>query len=573
MNLDAFTLSALVDELLDEVAGGRVQDVIDVDEATLGLEIYAGHARRYLLLNASAQAPRVLLAPDKLRRGLPQPTTLGLLLRRHVEGGRLTHVFQPLWERVIVLELDGAEGPISIICELMDRRSNLLLVADGRILDCLRRVGPQENRVRVSLPNHPYVPPPPQVGKITPDAADAAAIAALLAAAAETKKKAHQALSAGVFGISPLVGREIVFRAAGDSELPAHRADAEQVAAALRELTTPLLARQWQPGIAERDGRVTAFSVYPLRHLAGWRPVESVSQALAAYYAAPVGIEAYDAAKAPVRAALVEARAKVEARLQSLRRSLKDTAELEALRQSGELILAYQYTFVPGQTELRAAYEVDAPEIVIALDTALTPLENAQRYFDRYNRAKRALDDVPALVRAAEAELATLAQLGTDLDLAASWPDIDDAQQALAKLGHWKGEPPARAGGGKSGPLRLVTGDGFVVWVGRNSRQNEAVTFDKAGPADLWLHARGIPGAHVVIRGDGRAIPDAVVDYAAGLAAYYSAAQGEAAVPVDVTLRKHVRRIPGAGPGMVSYRGETTRTAAPRPAETIRQAP
>ncbi len=570
MNLDAFTLSALVDELLDEIAGGRVQDVIDVDDSTIGLEIYAGHARRYLLLNASAQTPRVLLAPDKLRRGLPQPTTLGLLLRRHVEGGRLTHVYQPPWERVIVLELDGAEGPISIICELMDRRSNLLLVADGRILDCLRRVGPHENRVRVSLPNHPYVPPPPQVGKLTPDAADEAAVAVLLARAGEAKKKAHQALSAGVFGVSPLVGREIVFRAAGDSELPAQAADPARITAALRELTTPLLARQWQPGVAEREGRVTAFSVYPLRHVVGWRPAESVSQALGAYYSAPVGIEAYDAAKAPVRAALTEARAKVEARLQSLRRSLKDTAELEALRQSGELILAYQYTLAPGQTELRAAYEVDAPELVIALDTTLTPLENAQRCFDRYNRAKRALDDVPALVDAAEAELATLAQLGTDLDLAASWPDIDDAQQALSKLGHWKGEPPARAGGGKTGPLRLVTGDGFVVWVGRNSRQNESVTFDKAGPADLWLHARGVPGAHVVIRGDGRTIPDAVVDYAAGLAAFYSASQGEAAVPVDVTLRKHVRRIAGAGPGMVTYRQETTRIVAPRPAEVTR---
>ena len=563
MNLDAFTVSALVDELLDSVAGGRIQDVLDVDEHTIGLEIYAGHARHYLLLNASPQSPRIHLAPGKLRRGLPQPTTLGLLLRRHLEGGHITHVYQPPWERILVIEVEGAEGPLSLIGELMERRSNLLLVADGRILDCLRRVGPQENRVRVSLPNHPYVPPPAQTGKITPDQADEAVISGLLDAAELAGRKAHQALSGGIFGISPLLGREIIFRAEGDSEVAAGRAHADRIADELRALTTPLLARRWNPGISEQDGRVTAFSVFPLTWLPGWHPVESVSAALSAYYSAPVGIEAYDAAKLPLRDALKEARAKVEARLQSLRRSLKDTTELDALRQSGELILAYQYTLVPGQDTLRAAYEVEGPELVIALDAKLTPLENAQRYFDRYNRGKRALDDVPGLVQAAETELATLAQLVTDLDLAASWPDIDDVQQAVAALGYWRGAAPKRAGGGKSAPLRLVTDDGFVLWVGRNSRQNELVTFGKAASTDLWLHARGIPGAHVIIRSDGRTVPEAVLSLAAGLAAYYSAAQHEAAVPVDVTLRKHVRRISGAGPGMVSYRNETTRLAAP----------
>jgi predicted ribosome quality control (RQC) complex YloA/Tae2 family protein len=562
MNLDAFTIAALADELLDTIVGGRVQDVLDVDETSIGLEIYGNHARHYLLLNASAQSPRIHLVPDKLRRGLPQPTTLGLLLRRYVEGGRVTHVHQPPWERVLVIEIEGPEGALAIVGELMDRRSNLLLVSDGRILDCVRRIGPHENRVRVSLPNHPYVPPPPQAGKVEPGAVDASVLAGFFADAAP--RKAHQVLSGRVFGISPLLGREILFRAAGDSEQPAAHADPSRVAEILHDLSTPLLARRWQPGVCEQDGRVTAFSVYPITALPGWRPVESVSAALSAFYNAPTGIEAYEAAKAPVRAALAEAVGKVESKLNSLKRSLKDTAELEALRQSGELLLAYQYTLTPGQSELRAAYEVEGNELRIAIDPNLTALENAQRYFDRYNRAKRALEDVPALVAATEAELATLAQLGTDCDLAANWPDIDDVQQALDKLGYWRGTAPARAGGGRSGPLRVVSVDGFVVWVGRNSRQNENVTFDKAGPADWWLHARGVPGAHVVIKADGRTVPDGVFEQAAGLAAAYSAARGEARVVVDVTLRKYVKRIAGGGLGMVTYRNETTRTVKPQ---------
>lgn len=563
MNFDAFTISALVDELLDTVAGGRIQDVLDVDETSIGLEIYAGHTRHYLLLSASAQNPRIHLVPEKLRRGLPQPTPLGLLLRRHAEGGRIGHVYQPLWERVLVIEIESPEGPLSIIGELMERRSNLLLVSEGRILDCLRRVGAHENRMRVSLPNQPYVPPPPQTGKLPPDEVDADALESMLADPAAATKKAHQLLSSRVLGISPLLGREIVFRAMGESELPACQLNAKRAADSLREITASLLARRWQPGVCEQDRRVTAFSVYPVTALPGWQPIEGVSAALSAYYSAPTGIEAYEAAKTPVRAALAEAVSKTENKLNNLRRSLKDTVEMEMLRQSGELLLAYQYTLAPGQTELCAAYEVGGPELRIAIDTALTPLENAQRYFDRYGRAKRALDDVPTLVAAAEAELATLMQLGTDCDLAANWPDIDDVQQALDKLGYWRGPAPARAGGGRSGPLRIVTPDGFVLWAGRNSRQNESVTFDKASPADWWLHARGVPGAHVIIKADGRAIPDAVFERAAALAAYYSAGRREAQVTVDVTLRKYVKRIAGAGPGMVTYRNETTRTTAP----------
>ncbi len=195
----------------------------------------------------------------------------------------------------------------------------------------------------------------------------------------------------------------------------------------------------------------------------------------------------------------------------------------------------------------------------------MSPVENAQRYFDRYNRAKRAMDDVPRLVKETKNELAYLAQLEIDLELATNWPEIDEAQQALQAKGHWRGKPAKRMGGsGKSAPLRVVTENNFVIWVGRNSRQNEAVTFDKGRDQDLWLHARDVPGAHVIIKYDGRQIPATIIEQAASLAAYYSANRGEGSVPVDVTRCKYVRKLKGAGPGMVTYRNEETRMAAPR---------
>ncbi len=564
MNLDVFTLSALTDEFRALLVGGRIQDSIDVDETGLGLEIYAQHQRRYLYMSADPMTPRVHLIAEKLRRGLPQPKPIGLLFRRYVEGGILADVQQPDWERILHLMVQGPEGDVTIIVEPMERRSNVLLVKDGTILDSIRRVGPQDNRVRVSLPAHEYVPPPPQTGKLDPSDLTLDDLYGILDQNTDSKLQMQRLLSRRLLGMSSLLAREIVFRASGSISQKAVDSDAETLLDALHQVIEPLLARQWQPGIAENENGIEAFSVYPLESIAGWRPVETVSEAMASYYGAILGEGAYEAAKGPVRAAIVEAQAKLSAKLASLQRSLTDESERDTLRQSGELILAYQYTITSGQTELRAQYDPEGPELVIPLDPTLKPVENAQRYFSRYDKAKRALDDVPELIEQTQTELNYLAALAHDVDNAASWPDIDEVQQALQAQGYWRGKRAGRIGGGQRGPERYTTGDGFVLWIGHNSRQNESVTFDKGGGADLWLHARDVPGAHVVIKFDGRPIPEPVIERAAEIAAFFSPRRDESRVLVDVTQCKYVKKIKGAGPGMVTYRNETTRTVKPK---------
>lgn len=565
MYLDAFTLSALVDEFLDVLVGGRVQDSIDTDATGIGLEIYANHRRRYLYLSADHQTPRLHLVDEKLRRGVTTPRQIGLLFRRYVEGGTIAHVSQPAWERIVHIDVDGPEGVVTVIVEPMERRSNILLVQNGVILDCMRRVGPEENRHRLSLPNHTYTPPPPQTGKLDPLRLSAEDFQGLFSQNEDPRLPTQRLLTARLLGVSPLLAKEIVHRAGGLPNEKTDDADPARLYAAVQELAALLSARDWQPGIATaEDGTVEAFSVYPLRSVAAWQPVETVSGALTAFYGAPIGDEAYASAKGPVHAAISEAQARLGAKLASLEQALTDESERDMLRQSGELILAYQYTLAQGQTELRAQYDPTGPELVVALDPALTPLENAQRYFTRYDKAKRALDDVPHLVEETRNELTFLAQLDADLKLAASWPDIDDVQQALQARGHWRGRRAGRIGGGRPGPLKLVTPDGYVIWIGRNSRQNEIVTFEKGSGEDLWLHVHDAAGAHVIIKFDGRPIPEDVVTQAAEIAAYYSASRDEARALVDVTQRKYVKKIKGAGPGMVTYRNETTRTVVPR---------
>ncbi len=563
MNLDAFTISALVDEFMDVLVGGRIQDSINVDHTAIGLEIYADHQRRYLYMSADHQTPRVHLVADKLRRGINVPKQIGLLFRRFVEGGIVTHVSQPPWERILQIDVQGPEGDVTIIIEPMERRSNILLVQNGIILDCMRRVGPEDNRYRLSLPGHEYVPPPPQTGRLEPTKVTLEDIYGLIEQNSDPKQQMQRLLSGRILGMSPLLAREITYRASGAINTKADDCDPDTIYEATRAVIDPLANREWQPGIVESDEGVEAFSVYPLTSMADWQPVDGVSEAMAAYYGAPVGEDAYNAAKVPVDKAIEEAIGRLQGKLASLESSLKDESEREQLRKSGELILAYQYAVQKGQQELRAQYEVDEPELVIALDNQLTPLENAQRYFSRYDKAKRALEDVPRLVRETKDEINFLSQLKMDLELAANWPDIDEVQQALQSKGYWRGKRAGKVGGGKSAPMRIVTPDNFVIWLGRNSRQNETVTFDKGGSADLWLHARDVPGAHVVIKFDGRRIPEPVIEQAATIAAYYSANRNEASVIVDVTECKYVKKIKGAGPGMVTYRNETTRTVAP----------
>lgn len=567
MYLDYFTLAALVDEFQSLLPRGRIQEVLDVDATGLGLEIYAQRRRHWLYLSADPGQPRLYLAPERLRRGPERPSPLGLLLRRYVRGGRVERISQPAWERVVVLHVAGPQGEVQLIVEPMERRSNILLVRDGVILDCVRRVHPGENRMRSSLPAHPYQAPPPQRGKHDPLQITPQDLGRLLAEDAGRNRSTQRFLSGKLLGVSPLLAREAVHRSSAPADQAASDARPDDLCQALRSLLGPLAARQWQPGLAGDEDNPRAFSVYPLRCEPDWRPVDTVNEALVAWFLARRGQDSYRAAKEPVAAGLDEARLRLEARAKSLQRSLTDDEERERLRQSGELLLAYQYALAPDQRELRAQYEPEGPELVIQLDSARSPLENAQRYFARYEKAKRALQDVPKLLRRTRSQLRSLEQLSCDLDLADSRPEIEEVQAALQSMGLWRGGRKVRPAGRRSSALRLLTPEGFVIRVGRNSRQNEEVTFERASGSDLWLHARGVPGAHVIVSHDGRAIPDEVLERAAGLAAWFSPQRQEGSVAVDVTARRHVRRIRGAGPGMVSYRNERTLRVRPRSPE------
>ena len=561
MYVDAVTTAAVAAELNDKILGGRVQAVIEVDEYSIGFEIYA-RQRYYLLASIDPKAARCHLVPEKLRRGVEHSSTLGLLLRKYLGGARLDAITQPPWERILHLDFSGDNGDTRLIVETMDKRSNILLTAEGDILDALKRVGPDQNRYRVMLPGKPYVPPPAQ-DKMLPEQVRANHLDAFLQENPDIP--AWRTLVNNIAGVSPLFAHEVICRASEDAESPAFDVAGEVVFDSFFKMIADVDNGKWSLCVAkapDREGYV-AFAAYTLTHLEHIELRESISVAMTDYFGAPVGMEAYSAGKDTVKYQLEEALDRVRRKLASLERQSASTEQIEELRKKGELIYAYATQIKPKQTSFEAQYDPEGPMLSIELDSTLNIINNAKRYFERYEKAKRAHEDVPRLVKAAQQEVGYLEQLATDLSLAESWPEIDEVREALQEGGYWRG---ARTRGPKSGKpgIRRITVDGFVILVGRNAAQNHTLVTERSAPQDIWLHARNTPGSHVIIKNDGRPIPDAVIQRAAELAAYYSAGRGNTNVEVDVTERRYVRLIKGGRPGQVIYKNERTITVRPK---------
>lgn len=558
MYLDYLTTAALADELRSRLPGARVQDVLQADALTVQLELYAGR-RWYLTLTADGRREGLRLSEAKGRRGEGPPTPLLLALRARVAGARLAEVAQPAFERLLDFRFDaGTPAPARLVAELMGRLANVILLDEnGLVVAAARWVTPAMTSARVILPGRPYAPPPAPAKRVPAEVGPADVDRWR---AAEPAVPVEALLVRHVRGLSPLAAREILARA---RRAPDPVASSEIVGqlAALFDLP---VSRAWTPSIARAaGGSVVAYAPYLLTHLSGCEPMPTISAALEAFEQATVGTDAYREARAAVAAELAEVQERLQRRSRALARERDREPDVGELRLCGDLILAYQSTIQPGQTVLEAPFDPDAPPRRIRLDPRLTAVENAQAYYRRHRRARRAAEELPARLATAAAALATLEQLQLDLELAEDRPAIDAVHDALVAAGYLKVSARRRAVG-PAGPLRLVSIDGFTLLVGRNSLQNEVVTFQRAGRNDLWLHAHGLPGAHVVIRSSGRAVPEATLREAAALAAYFSRGRHEAQVAVDVTAVRHVRRLRGGGPGMVSIQQARTVTVAPR---------
>jgi predicted ribosome quality control (RQC) complex YloA/Tae2 family protein len=574
MYYDALTLAAVKDEMAARILGGRVQKIVQPSELSIGLEIFAGQ-RYQVLLDATPRSSSVLLMDTKLRRGIDSPSPLLLLLLKYVRDARLQALQQPPLERVLRLTFNGEYGPVDLVCETMGRYSNLVLVGpDNLVMDALKRVTPAMNRYRSTLPKHPYVPPPAQ-DKRHPFQVTPATLQADLGLPGD--EPLWQRLVNGVAGISPILAREIVYRATGstDPDLPLEQDAYTRLWVALNALLRLPETHAWSPCLAfegeDESRHPVAYAPYELTHLADREPVERISTAIDRVLEAQHTFDAYKQVRLRLHSLIAEQVDKQRARLASLQRSLVPEAEIEALQHQANAILAMAWAIKPRQTELVIdlgqfapdAGMLPAQETHIPLDPALSPADNAQKLFHTYRKMKAAAQEVPQLIVQVELALAYLEQLHTEVDLAENRPQLDEVERELREAGYLVTRGKESKLTGKSQPLSLHAEDGTLILVGRNSRQNDEVTFRRGAPDDIWLHAHGVPGSHVVIKCGGGPVAEGTLLLAARLAALYSAVRQAARVQVDWTARRHVRHIKDAQPGMVTYDHEQTLVVAP----------
>jgi predicted ribosome quality control (RQC) complex YloA/Tae2 family protein len=595
---DVLTIAAVADELSDEVVDGRIQKVIQLDELSYGLEIFNHGKRRMLVARASSQTPGLYLSQTRLTADPDQVSPLLLLLRKYARGGFVVAVEQPPLERIVRLsiakrffpdnradddeDLDNEDAELvytHLIVELMGRHSNAILVDDDdRIMDAAKRVTPEMSRVRPILPHRQYENPPPQT-KRDPRWITAEGAASLLADG-EGKTPLTQHLVRSVNGFSPQMAHEAVYRAFEQTDLKIRdlsgdQSAGERLAAGVQDVVAALDQGSWEPSVYVDDGTVRAFAPIQLLHMAEYEreSYETISGAIER--ALEAGGVQRPVRHAQRRSTLVadiqNAVERSDARVRSLTEQLENAEKGDELRMKGELIYAYLWKINPGDTEL------DADGTIIKLDPELSASDNAQRFFERYHRLKQASENLPALLKRAQAELDYMRQLRTQAEQADGIEQIEQLRREFEAHEHARASAATEGQGKKKkgsrqpkpkNPDSYRTDRQDIIYVGRSGPQNERIVFDLAGPTDTWLHARGLPGSHVVVHWAGQPDDD-VIEQAASLAAWYSSGRGATSVEVDATDVRYVRKIRGAGPGMVTYRNERTLNVRPQSPDEI----
>ena len=571
MPLDAICLQAVVEELRPQLLGLRIDKVQQParDQVILLLR------GRRLLLNAGANAPRIQLT-EIVRDNPAEPPMFCMLLRKHLTGAKIAGLAQPPLERLVRLELDvtddfGRPGRRTLVLEAMGRRSNLILLdGEGRIIECLRRVDAEMSAQRQVLPGLYYEPPAAGDRLVVIEETEEGFFEKLFAANPERRIDAF--LLDHYFGISPLMARELAFRAAGETD---SRLCALKDGAALwREVGSFLSAvreSRFTPVCLRREGRPAEFSCLPVAQYGAAMETEtygSFSQLLDAFYEAREQQERTRQRGADLIRTASTARDRLRRKLSQQEKDYAETQNRDQLRICGDLITANLYRMERGQGRLVCEnyYDEAGGEAVIQLDPLLTPQQNAAKYYKRYTKAKTAERYLREQMAAARRDLEYLESVLEEIGLAETEQDFLDIRSELREAGFLKKQGKKETRQRPAKPREFRTSGGFQVLVGRNNRQNDRLTLKEADHRDIWLHTQKLHGSHVILRTGGQAVGEDDLVEAAKLAAWYSQARESGNVPVDYVQVRYVKKPAGARPGMVVYTGHQTVNVTPEEA-------
>ena len=560
MPLDAISLQALVAELRTELMGLRIEKV---QQPARDQVILLLRGSRRLLLNAGANAPRLQLT--KITRDNPaEPPMFCMLLRKHLVGAKIADITQPPLERLVRIELDmiddfGRPGKRTLVLEAMGRRSNLILLdGDGRIIDCMRRVDAEMSPQRQVLPGL-YYEQPHAAGRLAVTAETEEGFREKLAAA-QLERQADAFLLDNYFGIAPLMAREIVFRATGETDrhiFALTTGEEDRLWHELRGFSTAVEENNFTPICLKREGRPAEFSCFPITQYGSLMESEtypSFSALLDAFYETRERLDRVRQRGAELIRTATTARDRMRRKLAMQEKDYAATQNRDELRICGDLITANLYRMERGQSKLTCEnfYDENCAAITIPLDPLLTPQQNAAKYYKRYNKAKTAEKHLREQMEIARRDLEYLESVLEEIDKAELEQDFNDIRDELREAGFLRrqGKKEIRR---PAKPREFRTSTGYRVLVGRNNRQNDKLTMKDADHRDIWLHTQKIHGSHTILCTEGKAMDDSTIVEAAKIAAYYSQARESGNVPVDYTPVKNVKKPAGARPGMVVY--------------------
>ena len=569
MAFDAFYLHCVLEEVraLREI---RVEKIHQPSRDTVLLHLRHSEGRTKLLIAANPAAPRLHLTAATPENP-PEPPMFCMLLRKHLSGARLVEVNQIPMERCASFVFDcidelGDRVKKTLVAELMGRTCNLYLLApDGRILDCLRRIGLDETAKRPALPGMYYQNPEP-ITKRDPQSLEAEDYVNLLSASGPDILS--QRLMDELGGLSPLVCREAALFAAGDVDARIEGLDTEEIAEKLSLFFREQLRHPRACYTTDANRTPRQFAFCPIRQYGPCTEAEGFSALLDMFYTVRDRNDAMRQKSGAVRKTVQNLCTRLKRKIAIQEKELEETYGRERLRQLGDIVTANLHKIVKGRTVLQAEdfYDEEMKVIDIPISPILSPQQNAAKFYKDYTRMKNAEKELTKQLAIGREELSYLQSVLEELNRAATDAELEEIRQELQSGGYLRAEGgKKKMKQAKTAPMRFESTDGFPIYVGKNNRQNEELTFRLARKDDLWLHAQKVHGSHVIIACAGKPVPDDTVTQAAQLAAHYAESAGGQNIPVDVMPVKQVKKPPNAKPGMVIYHSYRTVIVNPYP--------
>ena len=559
MAFDGITIANIVHELRETLLDGRINKIAQPEEDELLLTIKTQSGQRRLYISASASLPLIYLTETNKPSPMVAPNFC-MLLRKHINNGRITDITQPKLERIIRFEIEHLDelGDLCkkyLVVEIMGKHSNIIFCNENnRIIDSIKHVSAQMSSVREVLPGRDYFIPE-TMEKLNPLEVSFADFSAMLTSKPTGLAKA---IYTSFTGVSPVVAEEICCVAGVDSSITPKELSEDVLVHLYKQFVLffdGVHKKDFLPSIYYNGKEPKEFAAIPLSHFGEYerKAFESVSLLLENYYASKNNITRIRQKSVDLRKIVLTALERNRKKYDLQSKQLKDTENRDKYRVYGELINVYGYGLEPNAKHLKCLNYYTNEEIMIPLDSTKTPQENSQKYFDKYNKQKRTYEALVSLIEETRNEIVYLESVSTALDIAMSEDDLNQIKEELIEAGYVRRKFTKQKVKINSKPLHYVSSDGYHMYVGKNNIQNEELTFNFATGNDWWFHAKGCPGSHVIVKTNGDELPDRTFEEAGKLAAYYSKNRGSEKVEIDYIEKKHIKKPKGGKPGFVVY--------------------